>query len=144
VLVALSGGGKGWRGGNGTPFGLMGESQAAEDELVPDSGRLKVIFRGQIPWLLAGNLLRRKDWIRIDFNPTSAVPRHHGAGRPPGSRESGRRRGGVRVPPGQVLRREDQPSLVPPVVVRPADGDNSLESRWSATAAAGPRPGVRR
>jgi hypothetical protein len=22
----------------------------------------------QIPWLLAGNLLRRKDWIRIDFN----------------------------------------------------------------------------
>jgi hypothetical protein len=49
--------------------------------------RLKVIFRGkdaifdwadplpflmvhhlQIPWLLAGNLLRRKDWIRIDFN----------------------------------------------------------------------------
>jgi hypothetical protein len=49
--------------------------------------RLKVILRGkdaifdwtdplpflmvhhlQIPWLLAGNLLRRKDWIRIDFN----------------------------------------------------------------------------
>ena len=49
--------------------------------------RLKVIRRGkdaifdwadplpfllvhhlQIPWLLAGNLLRRKDWIRIDFN----------------------------------------------------------------------------
>ncbi len=49
--------------------------------------RLRVILRGkdaifdwadplpflmvhhlQIPWLLAGNLLRRKDWIRIDFN----------------------------------------------------------------------------
>jgi hypothetical protein len=22
----------------------------------------------QIPWLLAGNLIRGKDWIRIDFN----------------------------------------------------------------------------
>jgi D-alanine-D-alanine ligase len=33
---------------------------------------------------------------------------------------------GVRVPPGQVLRRGDQPSLVPPVVVKPVDGDNSL------------------
>ena len=54
----------------------------------PDRGaRLAVIRRGkdaifdwndplpflmvhhlQIPWLLAGNLVRRKDWIRIDFN----------------------------------------------------------------------------
>jgi D-alanine-D-alanine ligase len=33
---------------------------------------------------------------------------------------------GVRVPPGEVLRRGDQPSLAPPVVVKPADGDNSL------------------
>jgi hypothetical protein len=39
---------------------------ALGNELVPDSGRLKIILRGQIPWLLAGNLLRRKDWIRID------------------------------------------------------------------------------
>jgi D-alanine-D-alanine ligase len=33
---------------------------------------------------------------------------------------------GVRVPPGEVLRRGDRPSLAPPVVVKPADGDNSL------------------
>jgi D-alanine-D-alanine ligase len=33
---------------------------------------------------------------------------------------------GVRVPPGEVLRRGDQPALEPPVVVKPADGDNSL------------------
>jgi D-alanine-D-alanine ligase len=33
---------------------------------------------------------------------------------------------GVRVPPGEVLRRGDQPSLAPPVVVKPVDGDNSL------------------
>jgi D-alanine-D-alanine ligase len=33
---------------------------------------------------------------------------------------------GVRVPPGQVLRRGEQPGLAPPVVVKPVDGDNSL------------------
>jgi D-alanine-D-alanine ligase len=33
---------------------------------------------------------------------------------------------GVRVPPGEVLRPGDRPSLDPPVVVKPADGDNSL------------------
>ena len=33
---------------------------------------------------------------------------------------------GVRVPPGEVLRRGDQPSLAPPVVVKPVDGDNSV------------------
>ena len=33
---------------------------------------------------------------------------------------------GVRVPPGQVLRHGDRPSLAPPAVVKPADGDNSL------------------
>jgi D-alanine-D-alanine ligase len=33
---------------------------------------------------------------------------------------------GVRVPPGEVLRRGGRPSLVPPVVVKPVDGDNSL------------------
>ena len=33
---------------------------------------------------------------------------------------------GVRVPPGEVLRPGDQPFLDPPVVVKPADGDNSL------------------
>ena len=33
---------------------------------------------------------------------------------------------GVRVPAGEVLRRGQQPSLAPPVVVKPVDGDNSL------------------
>jgi len=33
---------------------------------------------------------------------------------------------GVRVPPGEVLRRGAQPSLAPPVVVKPVDGDNSV------------------
>jgi D-alanine-D-alanine ligase len=33
---------------------------------------------------------------------------------------------GVRVPPGEVLRRGDRPSLAPPAVVKPVDGDNSL------------------
>jgi D-alanine-D-alanine ligase len=33
---------------------------------------------------------------------------------------------GVRVPPGEVLRRGDQPSVAPPVVIKPVDGDNSL------------------
>jgi D-alanine-D-alanine ligase len=33
---------------------------------------------------------------------------------------------GVRVPPGQVLRRGDQPLVAPPAVVKPVDGDNSL------------------
>lgn len=33
---------------------------------------------------------------------------------------------GVRVPPGEVLRRGDVPSLAPPVVVKPVDADNSL------------------
>lgn len=33
---------------------------------------------------------------------------------------------GVRTPRSEVLRRGDQPSLAPPVVVKPADGDNSL------------------
>lgn len=33
---------------------------------------------------------------------------------------------GVRVPRGEVLRRGNQPSLPPPVVVKPVDGDNSL------------------
>jgi D-alanine-D-alanine ligase len=33
---------------------------------------------------------------------------------------------GVPVPPGEVLARGDQPSLAPPVVVKPEDGDNSL------------------
>ncbi len=33
---------------------------------------------------------------------------------------------GVHVPPGEVLRRGDRPSLDPPVVVKPVDGDNSL------------------
>ena len=33
---------------------------------------------------------------------------------------------GVRVPPGEVLRPGGQPSLAPPAVVKPADGDNSL------------------
>jgi D-alanine-D-alanine ligase len=33
---------------------------------------------------------------------------------------------GVRVPAGQVLGRGDRPSLAPPVVVKPEDGDNSL------------------
>ena len=33
---------------------------------------------------------------------------------------------GVRVPLGRVLRPGDQPSLAPPVVVKPVDGDNSL------------------
>ena len=33
---------------------------------------------------------------------------------------------GVRVPAGEVLARGDQPSLAPPVVVKPEDGDNSL------------------
>jgi len=33
---------------------------------------------------------------------------------------------GVRVPAGEVLQPGDQPSLAPPVVVKPADGDNSL------------------
>ena len=33
---------------------------------------------------------------------------------------------GVRVPAGEVLARGDQPSLAPPVVVKPVDGDNSL------------------
>lgn len=33
---------------------------------------------------------------------------------------------GVRVPPGEVLRKGGQPSLAPPAVVKPADGDNSL------------------
>lgn len=33
---------------------------------------------------------------------------------------------GVRVPPGEVLRRGGQPSLALPAVVKPADGDNSL------------------
>jgi D-alanine-D-alanine ligase len=56
-------------------------------------------------------------------------------GSPPGTMALGARKAharavvaaaGVRVPPGEVLRRGDQPSLVPPVVVKPADGDNSL------------------
>jgi D-alanine-D-alanine ligase len=33
---------------------------------------------------------------------------------------------GVRTPRGEVLRRGDRPSLAPPVVVKPVDGDNSL------------------
>ena len=33
---------------------------------------------------------------------------------------------GVRVPTGEVLRRGDRPTLAPPVVVKPVDGDNSL------------------
>ncbi len=33
---------------------------------------------------------------------------------------------GVRVPPGVVLRRGDQPSVPLPVVVKPVDGDNSV------------------
>jgi D-alanine-D-alanine ligase len=33
---------------------------------------------------------------------------------------------GVCVPPGEVLRPGGQPSLTPPVVVKPVDGDNSL------------------
>jgi D-alanine-D-alanine ligase len=33
---------------------------------------------------------------------------------------------GVRVPAGEVLARGDRPSLAPPVVVKPEDGDNSL------------------
>ncbi|HEY1671658.1 MAG TPA: hypothetical protein VGG50_03000 [Streptosporangiaceae bacterium] len=33
---------------------------------------------------------------------------------------------GVRVPAGEVLARGDTPSLAPPVVVKPEDGDNSL------------------
>jgi D-alanine-D-alanine ligase len=33
---------------------------------------------------------------------------------------------GVRVPSGEVLRRGEQPSLSPPVVVKPVTGDNSL------------------
>jgi D-alanine-D-alanine ligase len=33
---------------------------------------------------------------------------------------------GVRVPAGEVLARGDAPSLAPPVVVKPEDGDNSL------------------
>ena len=33
---------------------------------------------------------------------------------------------GVRVPAGEVLARGDEPSLAPPVVVKPEDGDNSL------------------
>ena len=33
---------------------------------------------------------------------------------------------GVKVPPGQTLRRRDRPSIVPPVVVKPVDGDNSI------------------
>jgi D-alanine-D-alanine ligase len=56
-------------------------------------------------------------------------------GSPPGTMALGARKAhakavvaaaGVRVPPGEVLRRGDQPSLAPPVVVKPADGDNSL------------------
>jgi D-alanine-D-alanine ligase len=33
---------------------------------------------------------------------------------------------GVAVPLGEVLRRGDQPTIAPPVVVKPVDGDNSL------------------
>ena len=33
---------------------------------------------------------------------------------------------GVAVPPGELLRRGDRPTLTPPVVVKPVDGDNSL------------------
>lgn len=33
---------------------------------------------------------------------------------------------GVRVPPGEVLRRGEQPTMALPVVVKPVDGDNSL------------------
>lgn len=33
---------------------------------------------------------------------------------------------GVRVPPGEVLRPGDSPSIEPPVVVKPVDADNSL------------------
>ncbi|MFY9926602.1 MAG: hypothetical protein WAK82_01245 [Streptosporangiaceae bacterium] len=33
---------------------------------------------------------------------------------------------GVRVPAGEVLQRGEEPSLPPPVVVKPVDGDNSL------------------
>lgn len=33
---------------------------------------------------------------------------------------------GVRVPAGEVLRRGDRPTIAPPVVVKPVDGDNSL------------------
>jgi D-alanine-D-alanine ligase len=56
-------------------------------------------------------------------------------GSPPGTMTLGARKAhakavvaaaGVRVPPGEVLRRGDQPSLAPPVVIKPADGDNSL------------------
>jgi D-alanine-D-alanine ligase len=56
-------------------------------------------------------------------------------GSPPGTMALGARKAharavvaaaGVRVPPGEVLRRGDRPSLVPPVVVKPVDGDNSL------------------
>ncbi len=56
-------------------------------------------------------------------------------GSPPGTMTLGARKAdakaivaaaGVSVPPGEVLRRGDQPSLAPPVVVKPADGDNSL------------------
>ena len=56
-------------------------------------------------------------------------------GSPPGTMALGARKAhakavvaaaGVSVPPGEVLRRGDRPSLAPPVVVKPADGDNSL------------------
>lgn len=56
-------------------------------------------------------------------------------GSPPGTMSLGARKAhakavvaaaGVRVPPGEVVRRGGRPSLVPPVVVKPADGDNSL------------------
>ncbi len=56
-------------------------------------------------------------------------------GSPPGTMALGARKAhakavvaaaGVRTPPGEVLRRGEQPSLAPPVVVKPADGDNSL------------------
>jgi D-alanine-D-alanine ligase len=33
---------------------------------------------------------------------------------------------GVRVPAGEVLRREQRPTMTPPVVVKPVDGDNSF------------------
>lgn len=32
---------------------------------------------------------------------------------------------GVRVPPGQVVRRGERPTITPPAVVKPVDGDNS-------------------
>jgi D-alanine-D-alanine ligase len=42
---------------------------------------------------------------------------------------------GVKVPPGELLRRGDWPTLVPPVVVKPANADNSLGVTFVQTEA---------